>query len=38
MKLINASPGIVLVAFGVILLWRKYYNVKITNEDNNKSV
>lgn len=38
MKLINASPGIVLVAFGVILLWRKYYNVKITNEDNNKTV
>lgn len=35
MKLINASPGIVLVALGVILLWRRYYKVKISNTDNN---
>lgn len=31
MKLINASPGIVLIALGAFLLWKKSYKVKIKN-------
>lgn len=31
MKLVNASPGMALVALGVILLWRNHYKVKIRN-------
>ena len=34
MKLINASPGIILVALGVIILWKKRYKVKITNSES----
>lgn len=34
MKLLNASPGIVLVALGVIILWKKRFKVKITNSES----
>ena len=34
MKLINASPGIILVALGVIILWEKRFKVKITNSES----
>ena len=34
MKLINASPGIILVALGVIILWKKRFKVKITNSES----
>ena len=34
MKLLNASPGIILVALGVIILWKKRYKVNITNQNH----
>ena len=33
-KLINASPGIILVALGTIILWKRRYKIKITNSDS----